>query len=69
MLTFLFLKGSEELLTGRMAARTGHFMPVSLLKSQLATLEDPSGEHQVITVDIAGPTADVVERALEQLAR
>jgi gluconokinase len=68
-LTFIFLKGSEDLLTGRMAARKGHFMPVSLLQSQLATLEDPSEEDKVITVDITGPTADVIERALAHIVR
>lgn len=67
-LTFIFLKGSEELLTERMAARKGHFMPLSLLKSQLATLEDPTGEPDVITVDIAGTTQDVTARALEAIS-
>jgi gluconokinase len=66
-LTFIFLKGSEELLTARMAARTGHFMPVSLLKSQLATLEDPQGEPLVITVNISGTSAEVIENTLKAL--
>ena len=66
-LAFIFLKGSEELLTGRLAARKGHFMPVSLLKSQLATLEDPTGEDGVLTVDISGTSAEVVEIALGEL--
>jgi len=66
-LTFVFLRGSEALLTSRMAARTGHFMPVSLLKSQLATLEDPSGEEGVLTVDVGGTSADVIEKALDGL--
>jgi gluconokinase len=68
-LTFIFLKGSEELLTERMARRKGHFMPLSLLKSQLATLEDPSGEPGVITVDISGTSQDVIERTLKAIAR
>lgn len=68
-LTFVFLKGSEELLTERMARRKGHFMPLSLLKSQLATLEDPSGEPGVITVDISGTSQDVIERTLRAIAR
>lgn len=36
---FVYLEGSEELLRGRMESRTGHFMPASLLTSQLQTLE------------------------------
>ena len=67
-LTFIYLKGPEALLAGRMAARKGHFMPTSLLKSQLATLEDPSAEDQVVTVDISGTTGDVVERTLQAIA-
>jgi len=36
---FVFLDGSRELLESRVRFRRGHFMPVSLLDSQLATLE------------------------------
>lgn len=36
---FAELDGTHDLLAARMAARPGHFMPVSLLDSQLATLE------------------------------
>lgn len=36
---FVHVHGSRALLAQRMAARKGHFMPVSLLDSQLATLE------------------------------
>jgi gluconokinase len=39
-LVFLHLKGSRELIFGRMSARQGHYMPVSLLDSQLAILEE-----------------------------
>ena len=66
-LTFVFLDGSEAVLAARLTARNGHFMPASLLKSQLATLERPAGEDRVITVDIAGSQADVIENALEEL--
>ncbi|MDB5526730.1 MAG: gntK [Rhizobium sp.] len=66
-LIFVFLKGSEELLAPRMAARTGHFMPPSLLKSQLATLEDPSAEDKVISVDISGTTAEVIAEVIFQV--
>jgi gluconokinase len=38
-IVFVLLDGSRELITERMAARKGHFMPLSLLESQLATLE------------------------------
>jgi gluconokinase len=50
-LSFVFLKCSKEVLEKRMLARKGHFMPSSLLASQLATLEDPGGEAGVVTVN------------------
>jgi gluconokinase len=50
-LRFVFLKCSQEVLEKRMQARKGHFMPPSLLASQLATLEDPRGEAGVVTVN------------------
>ena len=65
---FVFLSGSEAVLAERMAARRGHFMPASLLKSQLATLEDPSGEPGVITVDVSPAPEEVIASALEAIA-
>jgi gluconokinase len=40
---FVWLDVPEALLAERMKTRPGHFMPVSLLKSQLDTLAVPSG--------------------------
>lgn len=62
-LYFLFLKGSPELLAERMEARTGHFMPLSLLESQLATFEDPGDEAGVITISIDAHREEIVEIA------
>ena len=67
-LAFVFLKGSRALLTARMEARRNHFMPASLLDSQLATLEDPSGEPGVVTVDIDVSIQEIVATALSGLA-
>jgi gluconokinase len=50
-LRFIFLKCSRGVLEQRMQERKGHFMPTSLLASQLATLEDPSSEAGVVTVN------------------
>jgi gluconokinase len=65
-LIFIFLRGSEAVLAPRLEARKGHFMPVSLLKSQLATLEDPSGEPGVLTIDISGTADEVTEATIRQ---
>ena len=65
-LRFVHLHGSAALLHQRMLARTGHYMPASLLDSQLATLEPPAADEDAISVDI-GPKPDQV--AVTVLAR
>lgn len=65
---FVYLHGSEALLTERMNARVGHFMPPTLLKSQLATLEDPRGEPGVVVVEIDQPISGIVAEAARRLA-
>ncbi|MBB3933802.1 gluconokinase [Kaistia hirudinis] len=52
--SFVFLDGSRALLAQRMATRKGHFMPASLLDSQLATLEKPGADEDVIRIDLDG---------------
>jgi gluconokinase len=41
----LYLHGDVELIAARLTARKGHFMPASLLDSQLATLEEPDPDE------------------------
>ena len=55
----MYLKGDYELILERMRSREDHFMPVSLLKSQFATLEEPSA---AITVDIQHPPVEMVDK-------
>ena len=51
-LRVVYLKGDAATIEPRLAGRKGHFMPASLLASQLATLEEPA---DAIVVDIAQP--------------
>ncbi|MBY5836597.1 gluconokinase [Rhizobium leguminosarum] len=67
-LYFVYLEGSRALLMKRMGERKGHFMPVSLLDSQLATLEVPTGEQGVVTVDIDDTVEGIAATALKGLA-
>lgn len=67
-MTFVFLQGDRALLAARMAERKGHYMPLSLLDSQLATLEPPAGEADVVTIPIDQPLEHVVSLALAGLA-
>jgi gluconokinase len=64
---FLHLNGSHELIAGRLASRKGHFMPASLLDSQLATLEPLESDEPGLVVDAAAPPAELVAAALEAL--
>lgn len=52
-ITFVYLKGSPELLQERIAGRKGHFMAAKMLQSQLDTLEEPDeNQESVIVADI-----------------
>jgi gluconokinase len=67
--TILFLDGSEETLARRLARRKGHFMPPSLLKSQLATLEPPAPEEHALRIPIEPPLPTDVADAAAALDR
>jgi gluconokinase len=60
----VYLDGSPELITARLAARRGHFMPASLLDRQFATLQPPDPDENPITIAIDQP----VERIVEHIA-
>ena len=59
-LRFVFLRGSRALIAERLANRSGHFMPPSLLDSQLATLQEPSPDEAAWVCDISESPADLV---------
>lgn len=56
---FIALTGAPDLLRDRLDTRTGHYMPASLLDSQLAALELPEPDESAWTYDI-GPTPDII---------
>jgi gluconokinase len=61
------LDADAETLRERMAERTGHFMPVSLLESQLATLEPLQPDERGAVIDVTPPLDVVIEMALSVL--
>jgi len=65
--TLVYLRGSQELIHQRMAARHEHFMPVKLLDSQFATLEAPGPDEHPVVVDIGGKPAEIVASILAKL--
>jgi gluconokinase len=66
---FLLLHGERSLLQQRIANRKGHFMPASLLESQLATLEIPGADENAVIIDIALPVEAQMERAVKFLMK
>lgn len=65
---FVQLDGSPALLAERIGARADHFMPASLLASQLAVLEPLEDDEHGALVPIDGAPADVVAAAYERWA-
>ena len=67
---FVHLSGSRDLLVSRMAGREGHFMPLSLLDSQLATLEPlhPDEPGVTVSLDSLGSPEELAADAKSALA-
>jgi len=63
---FVHLTGERELILDRMGGRE-HFMPASLLDSQLDTLEPLEPDEHGVVVDIGPPLEEVVEKLVEKL--
>jgi gluconokinase len=63
----VYLRGSRELIQLRMAARHEHFMPVGLLDSQFATLQEPADAERPVVVDVEGGPSEIVTRIVERL--
>jgi carbohydrate kinase (thermoresistant glucokinase family) len=64
---FVDLEGSREMLDARLSDRLGHFMPASLLDSQLATLEPLGQDEPGIRVTIDQSPDEVVDEARARL--
>lgn len=64
--TFVHLAGDRDLIASRMAMRAGHYMPLSLLDSQFATLERP-GPDEAVEVTIDQPMASIVGQIMSTL--
>jgi carbohydrate kinase (thermoresistant glucokinase family) len=65
---FVHLVGSRELLASRAGAREDHFMPVSLLTSQLDTLEALGADERGLVLDVAQTVPELVEEAAGRIS-
>ena len=68
-LVFVLLEIDRATIEGRLAGRKGHYMPPSLLDSQLATLESPEADEAVIRVDARQPVDEMVAVIAKVLGR
>lgn len=68
-LCFVHLHGDRGVLAKRLQQRQGHYMPPSLLDSQLETLELPGSDEHAITLDIVEPASSLVAQIAKLLAQ
>jgi ribose 5-phosphate isomerase A len=63
----IYLRGGRDLIAEHLAGRHGHFMPASLLQSQIDTLEGPDPDEDPLTIDVGPPPAQVAQEIIRQL--
>ena len=66
---FVFLDGPQALIAERLASRTGHYMPASLLDSQFAALEKPTPDEGAWLCDISDSADDIVADLVARVSR
>ncbi len=64
---FVYLHGAPEVLAARVQHRRHHFMPSSLLTSQLADLEPLTDDEHGVTVDVARSVPEIVDEVVNFL--
>jgi len=64
---FVHLAGSKDQIGQRLASRLDHYMPPSLLESQIATLEPPGPDEKVLVVDVGRPPAQLAAEIIRRL--
>ena len=66
-LRLVHLHGDGARLAERLSGRSGHYMPASLLPSQLATLELPAADEHALVADIGRPPHHIVAELRRRL--
>jgi gluconokinase len=64
--SFVFLDGDFDLISGRLKQRQDHYMNASLLESQFDDLEAP-GAEEAISIDIAGDVEQITDQILSMI--
>ncbi|EYD75366.1 Gluconokinase [Rubellimicrobium mesophilum DSM 19309] len=68
-LVFLHLVAERELVLKRLQRRKGHYMPPSLLDSQIEALEPLGADERGLRVSVEGPKEEVLQGLLRDLER
>ncbi|HUC68927.1 MAG TPA: ribose-5-phosphate isomerase RpiA [Stellaceae bacterium] len=63
----VYIRGGRDIIAQHLAGRHGHFMPASLLQSQIDTLEEPGPDEDPLTVDVQATAASVAEEIIRLL--
>lgn len=63
----VLLHGPADTLAARLTARKGHFMPSSMLESQLSQLEIPDDKEQSIECNITKPIDRIVSQIIDRI--
>ncbi len=63
----MFLDGSKDRISDRLASRHGHFMPPALLESQFEALEAPTADENSITLSVSSAPADEAQEIIDRL--
>ena len=64
---FVFLEGSKDKISDRLASRHGHFMPPALLESQFEALEAPTEDENYITLCVSATPAEEAQEIIDRL--
>lgn len=64
---FVHLDGPPELVRARLSARVGHYMPASLLDSQVATLEPLEADERGVVLDVSQTPDALAQQAVDAL--
>jgi gluconokinase len=64
---FVFLQGSKDKISDRLASRHGHFMPPALLESQFDALEEPTADENHISLCVSATPSEEAQEIIERL--
>jgi ribose 5-phosphate isomerase A len=63
----VYLRGGRDLIAEHLGGRHAHFMPATLLRSQIDTLEEPDPSEDPLTVDVGASATQVAYEIIRLL--